>query len=840
MGWFALPLLAQNVLSPDEYFGYTLGSRFSSHSQIIDYFQHVAQHSQQVKLMEYGKSYEENPLLLAFISDQENIQNLEELRLSNLSKSGLTESSFASDKIIVWLSYNVHGNEAVSSEAALQTLYLLTNPQKPEIKEWLKKIIVVIDPCLNPDGRERYVNWYKQKKGTLLLPDPDAWEHHEPWPSGRANHYLFDLNRDWVWLTQKETRHRIEVYNQWLPQVHVDFHEQGVNSPYYFPPAAEPFHEIITPWQRDFQRAIGKNHARYFDQHHWLYFTSERFDLLYPSYGDTYPTFNGAIGMTYEQGGSGRAGLAILTETRDTLSLSDRISHHIATGISTIATSFEQADRLLEEYQAYFKNNQENPPLDYKWLVIQSDTSHYKFELLKNFLDMHRVQYQIPGQQVQLKGYDFIKKQITTFEMGSNDLLIPASQPKSSFLKVLFEEKTHLSDSLSYDITAWPLMLAFGLPTFGLEKLNIKIEKGTSPDEVPEEVGKGNTYAYLVQWKDLGGVQLLSKLMTEKIKVRYAQEPFSVQNKKFNRGTLIIAKADNRQIVDFDQRIASLAEPFAVKIQPVNTGLVDQGKDFGSGKVTYIKQPKVGILTGEDVSVYSYGEIWHFFDQNIKYPAIPIDVDYFGQVDWHDYDVFVLPEGKYKQLMADSLVQKLGQWVKKGGRLIAIGSANRIFKDDETWGLKVRNTESGTNAKNKPDSAQLSLQEMKKRLKVYGQRERQQLRKSISGSVFEVSMDNTHPLAFGYVDIYYSLKTSALSFDLLEKGWNVGWIGQQTNPKGGFAGDKAKKMLKYGLVFGTKQIGQGHAVYLIDNPLFRLFWHNGHLLMGNAVFFTGQ
>src|SRR5690606_10558989 len=242
-----------------------------------------------------------------------------------------TKGEGAPTKAIVWLSYNVHGNESASTEASMQTIYdLLTSKS-----DYLENTVVIIDPCINPDRRDRYVNWHNQFKNVPNIIDPNSKEHHEGWLSGRSNHYMFDLNRDWAWLTQIESRKRIKIFNQWLPHIHVDFHEQGVNNPYYFAPAAEPFHEVVTDFQRNFQVTMGKNHAKYFDANGWFYFTKEIFDLLYPSYGDTYPTYNGGVGMTYEQGGSGHAGLGISTFIGDTLSLHDRIAHHHTTGLST-------------------------------------------------------------------------------------------------------------------------------------------------------------------------------------------------------------------------------------------------------------------------------------------------------------------------------------------------------------------------------------------------------------------------------------------------------------------------------------------------------------------------
>ena len=270
-------LHSQNIKSPSEFLGYELGTEFTRHHEVVDYYTYLANTvSDRVLLKSYGKTNERRPLLLAYISSANNIKNLETIRTEHLKN---TTGEGQPNVAIVWLSYNVHGNESVSTEASMQTIYeLLTNKAN-----LLENTIVIIDPCINPDGRDRYVNWYNENKNTPNNVDPNSKEHNEGWLNGRANHYMFDLNRDWAWLTQIESQQRLKVYNTWLPHVHVDFHEQGVNSPYYFAPAAEPFHEVITNFQRDFQVTMGKNHAKYFDQNGWFYFTKEVFDLFYPS-----------------------------------------------------------------------------------------------------------------------------------------------------------------------------------------------------------------------------------------------------------------------------------------------------------------------------------------------------------------------------------------------------------------------------------------------------------------------------------------------------------------------------------------------------------------------------
>ena len=284
-------IISQTLQTPSQFLGYEIGSRFTRHHKVIDYFKYVSKNSSNVELEKYGETNEHRPMYVSYISSKENILKLENIRKSNLSQTGIIAGDSNNKISIVWLSYNVHGNEASSTEAAMLTIYELVTTKK----RWLKNTVVIIDPCLNPDGRDRYVNWYQQVKSTPFNINQEGKEHSEPWPGGRPNHYLFDLNRDWAWATQLETAQRIKIYNKWMPHIHVDFHEQGINDPYYFAPAAAPFHEIISDWQRNFQTQIGKNHATYFDREGWLYFTKESFDLLYPSYGDTYPTYMGAI-----------------------------------------------------------------------------------------------------------------------------------------------------------------------------------------------------------------------------------------------------------------------------------------------------------------------------------------------------------------------------------------------------------------------------------------------------------------------------------------------------------------------------------------------------------------
>jgi len=427
--------LAQDIKSPSEFLGYELGTQFTRHHGVVDYYQYLASvASNRVQLQEYGKTNERRPLVLAYVSSAENMQNLESIREEHL-KNTVGEGN--STKAIVWLSYNVHGNESVSTEASMQTIYdLLTSKS-----DYLENTVVLVDPCINPDGRDRYVNWYNQNKNTPNNIDPNSKEHHEGWLSGRPNHYMFDLNRDWAWLTQIESQQRLKQFNKWLPHVHVDFHEQGVDNPYYFAPAAEPYHEVITDFQRDFQATIGKNHAKYFDANGWFYFTKEFFDLLYPSYGDTYPSMNGGIGMTYEQGGSGRAGLGVKTSIGDTLTLKDRIAHHHTTGLSTVEVASKNVQKLNDEFKKFYINKN----FKYKSYAMNGEAD--KIDALTALLRQHNIEYNW-GKSGSAKGYAYNTGRTQSIRMSPKSLVIHTDQPKGTLVKVLFEPRAKLSDSV--------------------------------------------------------------------------------------------------------------------------------------------------------------------------------------------------------------------------------------------------------------------------------------------------------------------------------------------------------------------------------------------------------
>ncbi|WOD42448.1 M14 family metallopeptidase [Hwangdonia lutea] len=812
---FTISLNSQNIKSPSQFLGYDLGTQFSRHHQVVDYFKQVSnQLPNQVKLETYGQTYERRPLMVAYVSSEENLQNLETIRQNNLKNIGVNDGApIKTDIAIVWLSYNVHGNEASSSEAAMKTLYqLLTEKQ-----DWLQNTVVIIDPCLNPDGRDRYVNWYNKTASTPYDINQQASEHNEPWPSGRPNHYLFDLNRDWAWATQIETASRLKIYNKWMPHIHVDFHEQGINEPYYFAPAAEPFHEIITNWQRDFQTQIGKNHATYFDKAGWLYFTKERFDLLYPSYGDTYPTYMGAIGMTYEQAGHGRAGLGIINDEGDVLTLIDRIDHHTTAGLSTVEIASKHAKKLNTEFQKFFDNSN----LTYKSYVLQGHPD--KIESLKNLLDKHEVSYGI-AQGGKVSGYHYNTSSLGQINTTSKDLVVSTNQPKGKMVKVLFEPNTKLSDSMTYDITAWSLPYAYGLNAVASKNLVQSIPgKQVKVNNTLSKTATG----YIAKWNHLKDAEFLADLLKQNIKVRFTEKPFKTVGETFNSGSLIMVRGDNEKATDFDNAILKTANKHNRKLTAAPTGFSTNGPDFGSPEIKIVNKQKIAMLSGKGTSSLHYGALWHFFERQLHYPVTSINTENFAGLNLSKFDVLIIPSGRYSRILNEKGLAKLKSWVAKGGKVIAIGNALNAFADKNGFNLKKKETD--------------KVNEDNSKLIPYADRERDAIKNLISGAIFKTKVDNTHPMAFGYDTNYPSLKVSSNSYKLMgDKHFNVAYLGKNPNKISGFAGSNALKKLDNTLVFGEERIGKGSMIYMVDDVMFRSFWENGKLFLVNAIFFVNN
>ncbi|MCU0391360.1 MAG: zinc carboxypeptidase, partial [Thermoflexibacter sp.] len=446
---------------------------------------------------------------------------------------------------------------------------------------------------------------------------------------------------------------------------------------------------------------------------------------------------------------------------------------------------------------------------------------------LRAYLDKQQIRYgYAKNTPPKLVGYNYFTNKEENITIQRNDIIINTYQPKSVLIKVLFNPKTVLSDSITYDATAWAIPYSYGLKSFALtQKIDIQPIQGIPSQTTQPNVEK--PYSYIAEWKSFKDLQFLVKLLNKGIKVRFAEKGFSINNKKYSPGTIAITRTDNEFVKDLDNLVTSLATELQQPLEYANTGFANEGADLGSNNMHFLKKPHIALLTGDGVGTNAFGELWHYFDQQLGYPVTVVNSSYLSNLKMSDFDVMILPDGNYN----NTLINQCRSWVQQGGKLIVMEGANYQFADNETFELKRINIE-----KPKDDKDKKNWDEY---LRKYEDRERSALSDYIAGSIFKVTIDNTHPLGFGYGKEYYSLRQITDGFEYFKSGWNVGVIKDGAYIDG-FVGYKAKQKLKNSLVFGVSEVGRGTIVHLIDNPIFRSSWANGKLLMGNAVFFVGQ
>jgi hypothetical protein len=827
---FISALQSQTIKSPGEFLGYEPGTQFTWHSRAVEYFKYIADNSPLAVYREYGMSYEGRPLGVCFVSTEENLARLEEYRKNNLIKTGLLKGEFTGKQIpFIWLAYNVHGNEAVGMEAAMKTLYTLVSGSYPNVSEYLKECIVVIDPCQNPDGHDLYTNRYRSTMNFVMNPDRNSWEHNQGWPGARTNHYLFDLNRDWIWQTQAETEQRLALYRQFMPQVHADFHEMGAESTFFFAPGADPWNEIITPWQHEFHKLMGNGNATLFDKKFRLYFTKENFDLFYPGFGDTWPTFNGAMGFTYEQSGGGVSGLALKLESGDTLTLKDRIDGHFTASMATIKVSYDNREKLIAEFNKYFEQSEKNPLFQYKSVIIKGSNEKSNTESLLHLLDINQIRYSYAGSiGKKFRGFDYASNKDGETTIDKGDILISAYQPQSHFVQALFVPDSKTSDSLSYDLTAWALPYVFNLKAFAI------------PDKIASDTGKvvfkkitnaadtSNPYAYITNYYGFDELKFVAALYKKDIKLRYSLKPLVLNGISYNRGSIIIARGDNKYFKgDFDKAVNKAANDCSIKLTPATTGLVESGKDFGSDNSPLMKSRTVAMLCGEGTSAGSVGELWFFFERELNYPVTLVNTADVKNIDLADYDVLILTSGTYPKLK-DTIID----YIKRGGRVIAMENSISLFAGEKSTSL-FKATETRTEEQKVTDKKVKSTDSTLLKKFEYENERRYSLSDKSAGSIYRVKLDETHPYAFGMGKEWFLMKRTP-GYPYLTKGSNIGYISEK-EPVSGFAGFKYKDKIKNTLVIGSENIGSGEVIYITDDPYFRAFWKSGRVLLGNMI-----
>jgi hypothetical protein len=876
--------LDSKIPSPEKYLGYPIGSFYTRHDQVVNYFRELARVSDRVHVQVIGRTTENREQIIATITSPENYGHIEQIRQEHLNQIDQSKPAISSNApVIIDLGYGVHGNETSSTEVSLLVGYYLAASNDPEVLKWLKESVILIDPSLNPDGRDRAANYHNAYHSNPPVGDPSDKEHVEPWPMGRTNHYFTDLNRDWLNLVQVESRNRIEFFHKWYPNVQIDFHEQGANATYYFEPTPKSHYSPIIPqFLYDEGIVLAKYNAQALDDIGSFYFTKEGYDNLSPIYGSTYPKFYGAVAATYEQASS--RGIA-QESSNGLLEFKFTIRNHLATSFSTIRASVAEKAGLFKTQKDFFKYALEQGE--------KSPTKAYVFgdnkdvNLTQKFLALlleHRIKvYQVD---------DKITEGGKTFEKGKA-YIVPSAQPNYLIVHSLFEENI-LTDSIYYDNTGWSIIHAYGLKYAKLATDGGKGAQVTSLSPVKGGVEGGQSnYAYVASYTDYNVTRALYHLLVKKILVKSAHKPFALTTaagkRSYGLGSLVIPVSG--QTVSSDSLYRALQEVAAdahISFTAVASGYSNEGIDLGSSNIRTIRKPEVAVAFGQGVTSSEAGQVWFLLNTQLDLPVTKLDLSSFQRASLDRYTTLILPGGSYNSL--DKItVDKIREWVNGGGTLITFQTASawaiqqNIVREslapaaftgrggaaDQTAPTTVaarETTQAATPAEgrapasrrapaggNRTDSTATIAATAApaggggrggrrgggtgSRLD-YARQEEVEGSKRINGAIFQADLDITNPIAYGITTRKLFINGSTI---LQPSNNRYATVAQYTGRPfiNGYAPKQSVSSVANSAAIISTNSGRGSVVLFADDPTYRGYWLGTSRLFLNAIFLTG-
>lgn len=798
------------IPTPEQFLGYGIGTQHTRHDKIVEYFRELDRLSDRMTMQVIGKTFEQRQQITAVFTSPQNHARIEEIRTAHLAGQINGNTDFI--PLVIHLGYNVHGNEPSSSEAAMLTAYYIVASQSEEANKWMNEMVILMDPVINPDGRDRHTHWANMHKAEPPVADPLDREHTEIWPGGRFNHYWFDLNRDWFLGTFPETRNRIKFFHHWRPYVQTDHHEMGTNATFYFDPGEDASNNPVVPGF--LYKTIYPLYANYFadatDKIGSMYFTKEAYDKLYPGYGSSYINFYGGAGFLFEQASS--RGHVQETNTIP-LTFAFTIRNQFTASLTTIRASLAEKAQLLKMRKLFYqtaKAQQASSPVKGYLFGDVND-----FTRTKAFIDMlllHEIEVYTSGLQY----------------------YVPTDQDNYIMVRSVFEKAITYRDSSFYDASAWSLVHAYNLPYTEVKTPLAKERRVTAMPVWDYRVYKSN-YAYVFELTDYNAHKAIYQLQKGGAIVQSAFRPFTatVNNEKvktdrknFSYGTVVLPVNQQRISVDsLFALVSSVSAAAQIKIHQLNTGYSSGGIDMGSSYVRTLQKPEAAMIIGTGVAAPEAGEIWHLLDQRLQMPIAKIDILNLGRANLSRYNTLIMVSGNYN-LIDKTLTDKIKTWVQNGGTLITIKSASdwAIRNGFTKEKLLPADSSKGTTARQLYDNA------------VYIEGA-----KSMGGSIFKVEVDTTHPIGFGLHSKTLSWYRNGLTF--LQPSTNpYSTVAQYGNDPliGGYIHPTTLKKVKNSAAIVVGSEGNGRVILFSDNPNFRGTWYGSNKVFLNALFFGGN
>jgi len=802
------------IPTPAQHLGYEVGEQHVTHDQLLGYMRELDRASDRITMREYGRSHENRPMMCLTITAPANHSRLEDIRTERLRLIDPSASSRVEVKnlpAVNYMGYSIHGNEASGSNAALAVAYYLAAAQTAEVEQLLQNTVILLDPCFNPDGLQRFSTWVNSRRSRHGSNDPAGDEFNEPWPQGRTNHYGFDLNRDWLVTQQPESVGRVAILQAWKPNVLTDHHEMGSNSTFFFQPGVPSRVNPITPARNQVLTAkIATYHAASLNEKRVQYFTGESFDDFYYGKGSTYPDANGCVGILFESASS--RGSAQETEN-GLLTFPYTIRNQVLTSLSTLKAVQEMRVELNEYLREFYRTALDEARRDEVKGYIFADNRDLPGRTLLNLLLQHNIQVQNLGENATLNGQ--------TYSKGSA-FWVPTEQPQYRLVKGIFDRQTKFQDSVFYDISAWTLPDAFGLQWAAVKAKDFNPRWANAGPGVSLTSRYGVSqiaqpaYAYVIGAVGYEVPTVLTALLKANIRVKVAMQPFEADGQKFEAGCLIVPS--EKQPLDETAllaRVKNLAGELPVF--PVNNGLTAEGPDLGSSNFAVVRQPKVLMVSGSGTNVADMGEIWHLLDTRYGLPCTIVDAARFGSLNLSKYNVLVLADGSFERLPLD----KIREWVSGGGTIVATGASLRWLKNAGLLALEYRNAPTDLPGR-----------------RPYGELADDRGARNLPGAIFEAELDRTHPVCFGYERDRLPMFLGDTIFVAPAKNpYATPALFTKDALLAGYVHPKQRPLVNGSAAIVVGGTGRGRIIAFPGNPNFRAFWYGTNRLFANAVFF---
>jgi hypothetical protein len=811
----------ESIPTPQEYLGYQIGEWHISHDQQLAYMRELARLSDRITLTEYARTHEQRPLIYLTITSPDNHGNIDEIQEQHIALNTPGESTDmdpADMPIVLYQGFSIHGNEPSGGNAAPLVAYYLAAGQDNQVTTLLDNVVILFDPCYNPDGFTRFSTWANMHKNKNLTADPNDREYDEVWPGGRTNHYWFDLNRDWLLQQHPESQGRIETFHAWKPNVLTDHHEMGTNSTFFFMPGEPTRIYPITPqMNQDLTAKIGEFHAEALDDIGSLYYSGEGYDDFYVGKGSTYPDVNGCIGILFEQASS-RGHLQ--ESANGILSFPFTIRNQVATALSTHAACVNLREEILT-FQRDFYNDaaREARQDDRAGFVFGEPHDQSRLDAFIEVLRRHQLEVYELDQDVTVDGQ--------TFEQ-EHSYMVPMEQAQYRMVKAAFETITTFEDSLFYDVSTWTLPYAFDIPYaavprsgFSASALGDAVE-GLRPDRtmnMPER----SDYAYLLDWTDYYAPKALYYLQDHGLRTRLSDAPMMLDGREYGPGTVLIPVENQSKSPDeIYDLVRTAAEMSGANIYGASTGYTPQGPDLGSRGYSTIEKPEVLLLAGPGARSYDAGEAWHVLDTRYEVVVTKAEPSSLSGMDLDRYNVIIMPDGYYSGISSRG-VENLQNWVSSGGTLIGMEGALRWLAQNGLAKLSFKSGDpTGVQSDRRP----------------YNMRSRDGGGRVVGGSIFETRVDLTHPLAYGMRrDHLPVFRSGTTLLEPSENPYATPFMYTDQPLLSGYINKGNLENLRNTAAVIVSGRGRGKVICLQDNPNFRAFWYGTNRLFANAVFF---